>query len=572
MNDKPIPFFKRFVIQNFPFIEEDFDALTNYQLFCKVVEYLNKVIGSQNEVTEQMEYVLNYFNNLDVQDEINNKLDQMAEDGTLASLISTHILGDLSTLHTTDKSSIVAAVNEVCDETDANTTGIQALNTFNEFTNEPLRYSKLDISSIIPQLDFNLYRKVDGSITSDFNYDKYYATSPQYLLYVNRDSGNDSTGDGSSANPYKTIKKAIDAANNGSESTYRIICQTYRFYRDEFTVVDSSYSEITKNIIIEPDDLSKTILVATQQASLSWTQEEGSTYKATRSGVVYVLNTANGRDGYGAYRKITQCLTLDECKATPDSWYQSGSTVYIHTNTGSAPDSRYIPCLSLSACRFNITGNVFLRLRNFEIYTSDPCVFRNLSTNYDNRLILEHISIYNSRSDTLGNGFAIENIKYCILKNCKTAYNRRDGFNYHYADMPSSDIQASYVYEENCESYENGLNDTNSNNNASTMHEGGHIVRVNGIYQTSKGPVIADVDSSTTYMSHCKVYQGYQGNYSFNFQNASGQTNGKAVLCDIEALGNQALDITGHTGFDVRLKNFKGNYTSSQVTISHYQE
>ena len=48
MNDKPIPFFKRFVIQNFPFIEEDFDALTNYQLFCKVVEYLNKVYLNRN--------------------------------------------------------------------------------------------------------------------------------------------------------------------------------------------------------------------------------------------------------------------------------------------------------------------------------------------------------------------------------------------------------------------------------------------------------------------------------------------------------------------------------------------
>lgn len=91
MNDKPIPFFKRFVIQNFPFIEEDFDALTNYQLFCKVVEYLNKVIGSQNEVTEQMEYVLNYFNTLDVQDEINNKLDQMAESGELTDLIAGYL-------------------------------------------------------------------------------------------------------------------------------------------------------------------------------------------------------------------------------------------------------------------------------------------------------------------------------------------------------------------------------------------------------------------------------------------------------------------------------------------------
>lgn len=91
--------FKRCVLQNFPFIEEDFDALTNYGLLCKIVKYLNDVIASQNEVqnvTEQTveafnnlyDYVNNYFENLDVQEEIDNKLDEMAEDGTLESILA----------------------------------------------------------------------------------------------------------------------------------------------------------------------------------------------------------------------------------------------------------------------------------------------------------------------------------------------------------------------------------------------------------------------------------------------------------------------------------------------------
>lgn len=90
-NTTKIPLFRRFVLQNFPFIEEDFDALTDYALVSKIVEYLNTVINSQNEVTEQMEYVLNYFNNLDVQDEINNKIDQLIEDGTLEDLVGAYI-------------------------------------------------------------------------------------------------------------------------------------------------------------------------------------------------------------------------------------------------------------------------------------------------------------------------------------------------------------------------------------------------------------------------------------------------------------------------------------------------
>ena len=106
-NIAKLPLFCRCVIQNFPFIEEDFDALTNYELICKVVEYLNKVIASQNEVItvantlsaefQQLhDYVANYFDNLDVQEEINNKLDAMVEAGTLQEIITTYIQSNVA--------------------------------------------------------------------------------------------------------------------------------------------------------------------------------------------------------------------------------------------------------------------------------------------------------------------------------------------------------------------------------------------------------------------------------------------------------------------------------------------
>lgn len=101
-NYKILPPFKMQVLTNFPYIEADFDALTNYQLLCKVVEYLNMVIHNENELTEEVEglynayvslqnYVNNYFDNLDVQDEINNKLDEMAESGQLTDIIAQYL-------------------------------------------------------------------------------------------------------------------------------------------------------------------------------------------------------------------------------------------------------------------------------------------------------------------------------------------------------------------------------------------------------------------------------------------------------------------------------------------------
>ena len=101
-NFKKLPPFKWFVLQNFPFIEADFDAITYYQLLCKIVEYLNdenkviNVIGEQTEnltnaFNELQDYVNHYFDTLDIQEEINNKLDEMATDGTLQEIISDYL-------------------------------------------------------------------------------------------------------------------------------------------------------------------------------------------------------------------------------------------------------------------------------------------------------------------------------------------------------------------------------------------------------------------------------------------------------------------------------------------------
>ena len=66
------------------------DSLSYYELLCKVVDYLNKTMEDvetlHGDVTnlhtaydELQSYVNNYFSTLDVQNEINNKLDEMSE-------------------------------------------------------------------------------------------------------------------------------------------------------------------------------------------------------------------------------------------------------------------------------------------------------------------------------------------------------------------------------------------------------------------------------------------------------------------------------------------------------------
>mgnify|MGYP002516626201 CR=1 FL=1 len=99
--------FKWFILENFPFIEADFDSLTNWQLFEKLGNEINKIIKNVNLTGEQVEnltnafnelknYVDNFFTDLNVQEEINQKLDEMAESGQLAEIINQEIFGEIT--------------------------------------------------------------------------------------------------------------------------------------------------------------------------------------------------------------------------------------------------------------------------------------------------------------------------------------------------------------------------------------------------------------------------------------------------------------------------------------------
>lgn len=110
---------------NFPFVESDFDELTNYGMMQKLMGALNDVISNENEVeqdmtnlfgafTELQNYVNDYFDNLDVQDEINAKLDLMAEDGSLTNLIKNYV-DPIYTNYTTQINNEIATINTKVD-------------------------------------------------------------------------------------------------------------------------------------------------------------------------------------------------------------------------------------------------------------------------------------------------------------------------------------------------------------------------------------------------------------------------------------------------------------------------
>ena len=68
MNPSLTPF-KGWVLENFPFIEEDMEAIDNYQLLCKIVEYMNKIADSENDLSSK------YYELVDGFEELKNYVD-----------------------------------------------------------------------------------------------------------------------------------------------------------------------------------------------------------------------------------------------------------------------------------------------------------------------------------------------------------------------------------------------------------------------------------------------------------------------------------------------------------------
>ena len=80
------------------------DSLSDYELLCKVVDYLNNTMEDVTNLLDAYnqlkDYVNNYFSSLDVQEEINNKLDQLVESGALPQIL---IKNKVTTFKTTEE-------------------------------------------------------------------------------------------------------------------------------------------------------------------------------------------------------------------------------------------------------------------------------------------------------------------------------------------------------------------------------------------------------------------------------------------------------------------------------------
>lgn len=98
-----LPPFKHFIMTVGAIPTSYLESMTYYEMLVWFTNYLGKtvipainengeaVIELQNLFVELQDYVNNYFDNLDIQTEVDNKLDEMAESGQLADIIAQYL-------------------------------------------------------------------------------------------------------------------------------------------------------------------------------------------------------------------------------------------------------------------------------------------------------------------------------------------------------------------------------------------------------------------------------------------------------------------------------------------------
>lgn len=89
--------FRAWVQQTLPAIYDD--SLSYTDLLYKMLNYMNELVTNNNLLQEDMkkafDYINNYFLNLDVQTNVDKKLDEMAKDGTLDKIINEDLFNNL---------------------------------------------------------------------------------------------------------------------------------------------------------------------------------------------------------------------------------------------------------------------------------------------------------------------------------------------------------------------------------------------------------------------------------------------------------------------------------------------
>lgn len=411
-----------------------------------------------------------------------------------------------------------------------------------------------------PTLPCDFFLNTDGTITHNMNFDKYKTGATQ--IFVDNDAGNDTTGTGETATPYKSLKKACDVVVAAEAGTYVILVRnTSPFMRD--SGIPNNVVLTDKVVYIVPETDGNRIINAMGETTLTWIEDETGTWKAPRTGVYSVFDFRD-KNSDGVYIPYTHAETLAACRSTPKTWYTNNTVVWVHTTDGLVPTNSTISVNVGLYPYVKLLGTSKLYIKNMDFLTGVPdnagftvigditgatvvgefcaigCTFAGGNLRYDRSLS--------------SNVFNVRDCKTVYLFGCEGAYSKSDIFNYHFSNVPDANRRDCFVLEYGTKGNDAGITSSANNNNCSSCHDGANILRIACEYDNASIPV-ADVNGCYSICVGVTATGARHTSGNMYFGGAS-DTNGKAIVIDCDTGSNEKGLVSDVNGF---IYNHTGN-------------
>lgn len=404
-------------------------------------------------------------------------------------------------------------------------------------------------------INFRIWRDADGKIKHNFDIDNYLSGYTEFYISENGNNTNDGK---SEQTPFLSLSHAIDIIEaDPSVSSAKINVMDSLSRNRTLTT-----RTITKNYYLYAENET---YIGGIEGGLVWSKQSNGLYRAAENIPVAVYDS-KFKVEFGLPYKYEKVNNVSQCLAKKGSWFTDGTYTYINRLDGSQPTDDINVALAIATFDITFGSDCVLAMKNLTLINGN--IGRANYFHSDNatqgKMILDNVKTIKNGGDGNGNGLFYNNVKSIWQFNCGVAETSSDGFNYH------SGIDGNtFVLEFDCFSINNGLENTSGNQNATTAHDGIHILRVGSVGTMSKGPVLADVNGCYSIIFDTTMQESTREpsttKASFFFDDSPSphdeSPNGKVILINCSGGSNETYGINCGESFKankITIDNFSG--------------
>ena len=321
-----------------------------------------------------------------------------------------------------------------------------------------------DLNMAVP---FTVQSALNGDV--QVNYDvsvNKNAVTKRY--YVDVKTGNNSNA-GTESAPFQSINRALRYADADE-----IVVQEGAYgWSHGF----SGYSQTKPFNLIGKGK----VLIGAHRDGVAWNKNStySNVYQTNQTNVVEVIDYKDIHD----IKFLEKQTSVKGVSDNAGSYYvDSSNNIFVRTHDDRVPDDQILPNMYSDAVK--ITDNPKVYFENIRFTNSVKLTVTKSGNKFFSKDCFFSIG-------SGGNALSIEGYDYNILQSCVAKHATMDGFNYHAKNgiIPK-------VIEIDCIGFDNGRNGADQNN-GSTMHDGGQIIRIGGEYHNNGGPNVIDVNEGT---------------------------------------------------------------------------